>query len=115
VDYWGHPKPAYAAYAQLVRRLEGKRFSRRFELPQGVQVYEFAGERENCFVMWAFPESRQRIMLDWLRPGIGPQRVVSVTSAVGSPLALSGAALTVTGMPVYVAVSNQGSNEGVGQ
>ncbi|MDP2999784.1 MAG: hypothetical protein Q8N47_20010 [Bryobacterales bacterium] len=105
VDYWGYPKPAYAAYAQLIQRLDGKRFSRRFELPEGVQVYEFTGELEDCFVMWSFPESSQRVMLDCLGPGIGTERVVSVTSAVGSPLAVAGTALTVTGMPVFAAVS----------
>ena len=104
VDYWGYPKPAYAAYAQLIRLLEGKRFNRGFELAGGIQAHEFVGEREDCYVLWTYPEGVQRMRLDWLGHGLGIERMVAATTAAGSPLALAGNELEVTGTPVFVVV-----------
>jgi hypothetical protein len=71
------------------------------------------GEHEDCFVLWTYPERRQQVMLDSLRPGLTPEQVVSVTTAVGSPVAPLGAELTVTGAPVFVVVrsSDSGSRD----
>ena len=110
VDYWGFPKPAYAAYAQLIQRLDGKQYNQKLNLMGGlIQAYEFVGEHEDCFVLWTYPESRQQVTLDSLRPGLTTEQVVSVTSAVGSPVALLGAELTVMGTPVFVVVRSADS------
>lgn len=47
------PKPAYVAYAVLIRQLAGLQCVRRLESPPSVHAYAFANGARNCLVLWA--------------------------------------------------------------
>jgi len=102
VDYWGYPKAVYAAYHNLHSKLEGKIPTRSEELPDGVRVFEFAGQNENTFVAWVHPPAERTVPLSFLQPNLIPSEKVSAVNAVGTPVPISGGAVALSATPVFV-------------
>lgn len=103
VDHWGFPKPAYASYATMVDCIEGKNFVDTRTAADIIRVYEFAGTRERCLVLWTFPASRRTIALSEIDPSLDHDRHVSAANAVGTPLSPSNS-IEVDGYPVFIRI-----------
>lgn len=101
VDYWGFPKPSYAAYATMVDCLEGKDFLARRGAAGGIRIYEFGDAVERCFVMWTYPASTRTIPVSVIEPGLDKGSVLSLTNTVGTPLVLS-TEVIVDAFPVFL-------------
>jgi hypothetical protein len=103
MDHWGHPKPAYAAYSNIVRHLEGKKPSGNLRLPGNIWVYRFTGPNETCVVTWVYPAGEQDLDLSALGPGVKPSQIESVIDTTGTPLALTTrSSIRVNSNPVFL-------------
>jgi hypothetical protein len=104
-DYWGYPKPAYAAYDNLRELLGGlKPAAGEHILQGGARVYKFRGEGRSVVIVWSPPG--QKTALSFADLGLAGSSIEAVVDAVGSPLNLSGATLTVTDQPIFIQIRN---------
>ncbi|RLF16960.1 MAG: hypothetical protein DRJ66_02070 [Thermoprotei archaeon] len=101
-DYWGFPKPAYVAYANMVNILKGKRYNCTIEI-KGVYALRFSGENEDCIVVWAFPENATISLLDL---GIQDLSKIRIVNAVGTPLPVR-ERIELTLDPIYIVISKK--------
>lgn len=86
IDYWGFPKPSYAAYTTMTSCLQDTVFDGRRDLSAGIRVYEFKGAKKKCLVAWTYPASKQPISRSALYSGSNKDDVIAVTNTVGTPL-----------------------------
>jgi len=101
VDYWGFPKPSYAAYVNMTDCLDGKTFSGKRELAGGLRVYEFSGDSNRCIVAWTYPESTVTASVSSL---IGNESGnTTIRNTVGFPIDIS-ESLAIDGYPVLLTV-----------
>ena len=98
-DYWGFPKPAYVAYANMVNLLKDKKHNGTIDI-KGVYAIRFSGRNEDCIVAWAFPENVTISLSDL---GIREVSGVKIINAVGTPLPLN-ESLELTRDPIYIIV-----------
>lgn len=102
-DYWGYPKPAYAAYENLCTLIGGlKPAAGPHVLRGGARVYRFDGARRSVVVIWNPPGERTVLSLADL--GLSRSDIDAVLDTVGSPV--TGAALTVTDQPIFILMRN---------
>ena len=102
IDFWGYPKASYVAYGTMSRLLDGKPLRDTRVLNGGVQVYRFAGDREDCLVVWAYPAAAKTVSLHTLH--LARERVVGVWNMFGTPVTMHDLALPVSGDPLYVRI-----------
>ena len=102
VDFWGFPKPVYAAYLNLVHRLNGKQFSRSWKLPGDLRIFEFKGSNETELVAWIFPKGNQRISWSTFGQEIGGGQIVDVVNAVGTRLFNDENTIQITKEPIFI-------------
>ena len=101
VDYWGFPKPSYAAYVNMIDCLDGRSFSGKRELAGGLRVYKFSSGSNHCIVAWTYPESTVTASL---RSLVGSEsEITTIRNTVGSPIDKSGS-LAIDGYPVLLTV-----------
>ena len=55
IDYWGFPKPAYTAYATMIRLLEGKQLVAKEEGKNSLYSYTFSDQKNTVSVLWRYP------------------------------------------------------------
>lgn len=103
-DYWGFPKPAYVAYAVMVRCISGKKYVRTVEVAGVVKAHVFAGVGEKCIVAWTYPPKSARVKVSKL--GVAPPEVKKVVNAVGTPLPMEGDEILLTQDPIYIIAEN---------
>lgn len=112
-DYWGFPKPAYAAFYNLRTKLENKAPGKTRQLPGNVWVSEFKGSTEDVLVTWVYPEDQSNVRSEvaWsaLRQGLSKAGIKQVVNVVGTPVPVESDGLSVTGQPVFVVVKHGGS------
>lgn len=109
VDHWGFPKPAYAAYATMIDCLEGKVFRNARATTSDIRIYEFADDKERCFVLWSYPDSMQAIALSTIDPGLDVEGPLTATNMDGSPLSTL-ASIDVGSYPIFVKVADASQN-----
>ncbi|GAB3676716.1 hypothetical protein GCM10028792_16120 [Salinisphaera aquimarina] len=111
-DYWGFPKPAYAAFYNLRMWLDNKSPGETRQLPGNVWVSEFKGAQEDVLVVWVYTENRNKVRSEvaWsaLRPGLSKAGITQIANVVGTPVSAESEGLFVTDEPVFVVVSHAG-------
>jgi hypothetical protein len=84
-DFWGYPKPAYAAYANFINRVGAKVCRNVSHSAANIQSYHFSDGKEACYVVWAYPAPANPVSVV-LSSLTGGARVTSVTDTAGKAL-----------------------------
>ena len=109
VDYWGFPKPAYAAYVRMTQCLEGRNYRQARRLHENVRIYEFSGDNDSCLVAWAHSADGQVVPVSVDR--ISDGRILGMTDLVGTPLRDS-ATIDLGEYPVFITVGHSPPSSG---
>ena len=104
VDYWGHPRPAYVAYARMVSCLDGLRAGGKLSLPGELAGYEFHSEKGKVIVVWNTTNNVADLKLDKL--GIQSGEGFLATDIMGNPAGSDKATLSVTAEPIFIATGS---------
>jgi len=113
VDYWGFPKPTYAAQFNMYSKLSygSAGFSQKNAGSNGnVWTYSFVFSNQIVLVSWLYPSGVQSIPLSTIYPGLTSSRVVSITNNVGTPITLSGSSVTLSSSPVFITITPASSS-----
>lgn len=105
IDFWGHPKAAYAAYFTMHSRIGARSPAGSRELPGGVRVHTMSdgpGSAESLVVAWLHPAARRMVPLAEL--GFTPGEVAEAVNTVGTPLDVSGGAVLLSANPVFLTI-----------
>ena len=106
-DFWGFPKPVYAAYVALHTHLDGKQPSEVRQLENNLCVYDFRGPRETCHVLWTSPATERSLSYEELSLAVRSKQISAVTGPMGNPIAMKrGDTLQVLGQPIFVTTAN---------
>lgn len=82
-DFYARPKPAYAAYRNLIGELAGLRYVPGAPPTPGVPMAVFAGPKTNRLVLWREGKGLQEpVLLSWEGGG----RVAAVRDMMGNPV-----------------------------
>lgn len=100
VDCFGFPRPGYAAYANLVRHLQGKTFSGRSR-DDATAKYLFQGSDDDCLVIWSTNGQEQKISAASLG------KIKGVVNTYGTPTAIQGDNLVIGDAPVLVTLMKE--------
>ncbi len=93
IDYWGFPKPAYAAYHQMTYQLEHHRFEGSH--PQNeMQDYRFTGKTGNVDIVWSVKPKEIAFS------SFGDQ--VAATDIAGRPVKERAGVIPVGASPVFI-------------
>lgn len=101
-DYWGFPRPAYAAWCYLQRTLDDAKPALARETPDGLWIRAFDHGRKRIWVLWTYPERVQRVALASLDPRMTRRDVIGLRNSVGTALALDETRIPVGPDPVYL-------------
>ncbi len=103
VDYWGFPKPGYAAYATMTRLLRNKTLEEtmvsNMNMTSDIKVFYFSGSNQKCIIVWTYPAKEMEISLE--RLGITSTDLVQILNVEGKPVSIRGNKITISGYPVY--------------
>lgn len=99
VDAWGFPKPAYVAYANMVRMLEGRKFVRQENI-DGISRFLFDGSKDNCWVIWTPDKAAKPSAV-----GANLGSIQQVIDNFGASVKVAPQKLEVGGSPLYVIVA----------
>lgn len=109
VDHWGFPKPAYSAYVNMARCLEGKSYLEMKQTDEHIRAYEFAGADESCLVAWVYPADTRADPVSNFE--INDRRIIGVTDMVGTPMPAS-AEIELDEYPVFITVTRDPTSNG---
>ena len=101
-DYWGYPKPVYAAYINLQKNLNIKKVGNARRLDGNILVYDFADDDETVTVSWAYPDGNKEIPITVLVPGLNQDDLISVTDPMGAAIPYDGSAIRISKEPVFI-------------
>ena len=103
-DYWGYPKPVYAAYLQLHRTLTGKKADSFRKLSGDIFIYQFSDSKSRVLVAWTYPATStgQTVPLSSLLQDYSPGQKIQVVNPVGQAVAIKGNTMPLSGEPVYI-------------
>lgn len=102
-DFWGYPKPVYAAYYQLQSALTNKIAATQQVVSNDIHVFRFNGVVEDVLVAWKYPATESsEVPLLTLETGLTEQKVARVVNSLGIPVGLSSLGVRVTGEPIYI-------------
>lgn len=103
-DFWGYPKPAYAAYVHLHRLLADKTIGKKVDLGENIHAYEFFNKKSKILVLWLFSdkENEKTIPLSSLT-NLAPQfPTMEITNLMGKSIPLSGESIAVSDTPIFL-------------
>ncbi len=108
-DYWGYPKPVYAAYVHLHTLLAGKTVDNIQELSGNIRSYQFSDNKTKILVVWAVAAGAalETISLASLLPELSPDQTVEIVNPVGKTLDFSGGKIKVNSEPLFVIIKNK--------
>lgn len=109
VDFWGFPKPTYAAYAAMANLLRDKPLRSTTIVGGNVHVSRFGGARQDVLAVWTYPASTKKVSLRALK--VSSKSVAGARDLFGRPLALSGGTIAASAAPTYVLVNHPPSPE----
>ncbi len=99
-DFWGYPKPVYAAYFQI-QRLLGTRSGKRIKgLPQGVKGFSFKDKEGKIVVIWGEREIKKPILFSLKK--LSKIRPSHITDAVGHPVAVKAGTVALNDLPIFL-------------
>lgn len=101
-DYWGYPKPAYAAWCQMQTLLERRRPTLARETHDGMWIRAFDSSNERVWVLWSYPGKYNRVALHALDKSLTPSDVVAYLDSSGKPLKLEGKLIAAGPDPIYL-------------
>ena len=101
-DYWGYPKPVYAAYYNVTQNLQGTKAAAFRVLRSGVRLYEFGGEQQRVFVLWAPPGQQAKVSLAEIKKDLPETQSIQATDTVGHPLASANGVFQIDDKPVFI-------------
>lgn len=101
IDFWGHPKPGYLAYAALLRCAKNRPEVSRPETTQG-KIFVLADDETACLIAWNPKSGSSEIALTDLLPGLTNERVLEAYDAVGTPVETDNNVITINSNPVFV-------------
>lgn len=102
IDYWGYPKPVYAAYVNLIDRVNGKQFVQTRQLSSGLWVFEFKGNHEIVWVTWCYPACKKNLSWSDILKEIKVGKLTKIVNSVGTPLVIDKDMIHFTGEPVFI-------------
>jgi len=106
-DSAGFPKPAYVSQYVLVDYLSNKTPTDASTSAGGIHIYGFQGASEETLVVWQYPaENARDVPLSTIRAGLSSRRVIDVVDTVGTPKALDGESIRVTGAPLFLTIES---------
>ncbi|MBT8077990.1 MAG: hypothetical protein KJO31_05400 [Gammaproteobacteria bacterium] len=105
IDYWGYPKPAYAAYVTTLRCIGNKRPAAR-STAAGLHVYRFSAAGEHCVVLWSHPDAAATVSFQSIIEGVPAAKIDSISDTVGAPMT-AGDALEIDGYPVFLRMTSE--------
>ncbi|SPE62310.1 hypothetical protein SBV1_810012 [Verrucomicrobia bacterium] len=101
-DFWGYPKPAYAAYANFINRVGDKACGNVSQTADNIQSYRFSDGKQACYVVWAYPAPASPVSVP-LSLLTGGARVTSVTDTAGTALPLQqGGSIALDNSPLFI-------------
>ena len=98
----GAPKPAYRAY-KAMRSCIGVKGPATADASAPTRVYSFAGENEDCLVVWNYPAGTTTAWLESIRPDLTAENT-QATSLLGEPVAITDGSVTVSDEPLFLRV-----------
>jgi hypothetical protein len=101
-DYWGFPRPAYAAWCHMQRALGDTRPAIARESKDGLWIRAFDNSRERIWVLWTYPERALEVALPSLDPRLTKADVVGLRNSVGTPISMDAVRVPVGPDPVYL-------------
>lgn len=103
-DFWGFPKPSYAAYVNMVNCIGGMNFGGRRNLSGDIHVYEFSDGDRRCIIVWTYPEATKTVSLASILAAPNESNVTRVMNTVGTPLKFS-TDVVIDGFPIFLTAS----------
>lgn len=100
-DFWGYPRPSYAAYATLVNGVGEKHPQAVRILPGGIHIYKFGEGRSSCYIAWAYPAPKAPLVCR-LSSVCGKQDVDEITDTVGKPIRALGGTVAIGEAPIFI-------------
>lgn len=110
-DYWGYPRPGYAAYATLVADIGSKQPEGVRILPGGVHVYKFGDSRSTCYIAWAYPAPKAPLIFR-ISSLCGKQSVAEITDTVGRPISAKAGTVAIGKSPIFLLTGGSATNAG---
>jgi hypothetical protein len=104
IDFWGFPKPTYAAYATMASLLRDRPLASTGVADGNVNVYRFRGARQDVLAVWTYPAAIKKVSLRALQ--VLPSHVAGARDLFGKPLALSGGTIAVSAAPTYILINH---------
>lgn len=99
-DFWGFPKPAYAAYAELVRLIDGREPAGLTRGADNLWWATFTGVDDDVHVGWRYPHRSGRS--SWTALRLHGGQVIEIVDAVGARQPVDEAGPILTANPLYV-------------
>ena len=103
-DFWGFPKPSYAAYVHMVNCIGGKSFEDRRNLSNDIQVYAFSDGDRRCIVAWTYPAATKTVSLASILAAPNENNITGVMNTAGTPLEFS-TDVVIDGFPIFLTAS----------
>ncbi len=105
LDYWGYPKPAYAAYEQLTQLLAGLEPVGLRKVGNDLSLSEFSNKKRRVFVAWTLI-GEATLQPSMLSDKLASWDGITITDIVGHPLTAQNGKISVSGMPVFFETKN---------
>ncbi|HBM90967.1 MAG TPA: hypothetical protein DD400_03700, partial [Rhodospirillaceae bacterium] len=99
-DFWGYPKPVYAAYFQIQRLLGDSQGTPIQDLPRGVKGFSFKNKKEKIVVVWREKESKTPLLFSLKK--ISRKTPSHVTDAVGQTVPVKAGKISLNNFPVFL-------------
>jgi hypothetical protein len=106
-DYWGYPKPVYAAYINLKSLLYKKPPLQTRKIAGHIWVCAFRGKTETVLVVWSDTKSERLLDIPSLQAGLEPTAILRIVNAVGTPLSSDNLTLHLSTIPIFILLKNK--------
>ncbi len=110
-DYWGFPKPAYAAWCHMQRTLGEAQPAIARETQDGLWVRAFENRHERIWVLWTYPDRPRGIAPASLDSRLASSDVIDLRNSVGTPLSMDDGRVRVGADPLYLVTRIHGKRD----
>jgi len=103
IDFWGFPKPTYAAYATMVNLLENRPLTKSAVIEGNVESMRFSGKDHDVIAVWTDDGKARSISAKTLKLASG--NILGIRSLYNTPINTAGGDIILSGTPVYLLVN----------